>query len=154
MPISRQVGLFYSLNLRWMHNFLSFFRYDPRSFMSAHSYVLRQDSGKNTTSTPMYTKKSDLPFIIDDQTFSKFFLFLFIFETSSSSDCVLTYIMSETRHGWKLLFDCIYCIYVIQWYIESCKMLFIIIWKKVDAQKTKKQKKGGGGQHLKKKGAS
>ena len=37
----------------------------------------------------MYTKKSDLPFIIDDQTFSKFFLFFFIFETSS--DCVLTY---------------------------------------------------------------
>jgi hypothetical protein len=39
----------------------------------------------------------------------------------------LTYIMSETRHGYKLLFDCIHCIYVIQWYIESCKMLFI--WK-------------------------
>ena len=33
----------------------------------------------------------------------------------------------------QLLFDCIYCIYVIQWYIESCKMLFI--WKKVDVQK-------------------
>ena len=49
-----------------------------------------------------------------------------------------TYIMSETRHGYKLLFDCIYCIYVIQWYIESCKMLYI--WKKVDVKK--KEKKG------------
>jgi hypothetical protein len=37
----------------------------------------------------------------------------------------------------ELLFDCIYCIYVIQWYIESCKMLFI--WKKVDVQKKKKR---------------
>ena len=53
-----------------------------------------------------------------------------------------TYIMSETRHGYKLLFDCIYCVYVIQWYIESCKMLFI--WKKVDVKKKR------GGQHLKK----
>ena len=51
----------------------------------------------------------------------------------------LTYIMSETRHGYKLLFDCIYCIYVIQWYIESCKMLFI--WKKVDLKKKKTPKK-------------
>jgi hypothetical protein len=50
-----------------------------------------------------------------------------------------TYIMSETRHGYKLLFDCIYCIYVIQWYIESCKMLFI--WKKVDVKKIKIKKK-------------
>jgi hypothetical protein len=40
---------------------------------------------------------------------------------------LLTYIMSETRHGYKLLFDCIYCIYVIQWYIESCKMVYIIL---------------------------
>ena len=34
----------------------------------------------------------------------------------------------------ELLFDCIYCIYVIQWYIESCKMLFT--WKKkIDVKK-------------------
>ena len=52
---------------------------------------------------------------------------------------LLTYIMSETRHGYKLLFDCIFCVYVIQWYTESCKMLFI--WKKVDVKKKKKKKK-------------
>ena len=39
---------------------------------------------------------------------------------------------------WILLFDCIYCIYVIQWYIESCKML--CTWKKINVKK-----KGGRG---------
>jgi hypothetical protein len=40
-----------------------------------------------------------------------------------------------------ILFDCFYCVYVIQWYIESCKML--CTWtKKIDV----KQKGGMGNQ--------
>ena len=35
----------------------------------------------------------------------------------------------------------LYLLYIIQWYIESCKMLFI--WKKIDVQK--KKKRGGEG---------
>ena len=47
-------------------------------------------------------------------------------------------IMSETRHGQKLLFDCINCIYVVQCYIVSCKMAKV---KKKENKKRKQKKR-------------